>query len=132
MLGATLTASCTPSQTGTGVGAVGGGLLGHAVGGDIGMLIGAVAGGALGYSVGRAMEEEDRRRAAYALEQNRTMGWRNPDTGDEYRVEPYDTRYSNGRECRDFRMFTDIEGRTETVNGTACRRPDGQWEMVSG
>ena len=134
MLGASLlTASCaTKSGTGTAVGATAGGALGYAVGGTGGLILGAAAGGALGYTAGRAMEEEDRRRFAYALEANRPVGWRNPDTGYEYRVEPIETRYQRGRECREFRMMADVGGRPDEVYGTACRGPDGAWEVNSG
>jgi hypothetical protein len=37
-----------------------------------------------------------------------------------------------GRECRDFRVLADLEGEADQVEGTACRRPDGRWEMISG
>ena len=133
MLGASLTASCaTKRGTGTGVGAVAGGAIGQAVGGTTGLILGAAAGGALGYTVGNAMEEEDRRRAAYALETNRPVSWRNPETGYDYRVEPLETRYERGRECREFRMLAEVEGQPDEVRGTACRAPDGSWETISG
>lgn len=120
----------TKSGTGAALGAGGGALVGHAVGGDTGMLVGALIGGAFGYTAGRAMEEEDRRRAATALEYNRPMEWRNPDTGYEYRLEPRNTRYIEGRECRDFRMLAEVDGRPDQITGTACRRPDGTWEAI--
>jgi surface antigen len=134
VLGATLltTACATKSGTGTAVGGAAGGVLGYAVGGTTGLLIGAAAGGLFGYGAGKAMEEEDRRRAAIALEQNRAASWRNPETGYEYRVEPTDTRYLEGRECRDFRVLADVEGSPEQLSGTACRQPDGSWQMLSG
>jgi len=133
-LGVSLAAtSCaTKRGTGTAVGAGAGGALGYAVGGTSGLLIGAALGGALGYTAGRAMEEEDRRRAAIALEQNRMMEWHNAQTGYDYRVEPRGTRYLEGRECRDFRMLAEVEGRPDEVTGTACRRPDGSWEAIQG
>lgn len=131
--GSLVTASCaTKSGTGTAVGAGVGGVIGQAAGGTTGLLLGAAIGGALGYTAGKAMEEEDRRQAAIALEQNRAMAWRNPNTGYEYRVEPTGTRYQQGRECRDFRLFADVDGQPDEITGTACRRPDGSWEAVSG
>lgn len=136
LLGASLvtasTSCATKSGTGAGVGAVAGGVAGHAIGGTAGLIIGAAAGGALGYTLGSAMEEEDRRRAAYALEYNRPTAWRNPDTGYEYRVEPLDRRSIGGRDCREFRMFAEVDGRPDEVTGTACRTPDGRWEALSG
>lgn len=134
MLGASLvTTSCaTKRGTGTAVGATAGGALGYAVGGTTGLLLGAAAGGALGYTLGSAMEEEDRRRVMASLEANRAAAWHNPETGYDYRVEPTDTRYLEGRECREFRLTAEVEGQPDFVHGTACRRPDGQWETISG
>jgi surface antigen len=134
VLGTTLlTTSCaTKRGSGAAVGAVAGGALGHVVGGDAGLLVGAAVGGALGYTAGRAMEEEDRRRAAIALERNQPVEWRNPGTGYEYRVEPMDTRYLEGRECREFRLLAEVDGTPDEVYGTACRQPDGTWQVLSG
>ena len=126
----TMLASCaTKSGTGTAVGAGAGALVGHAIGGGTGLVVGGLLGGALGYGVGRSMEEEDRRRAAEALEANHAEEWRNSN-GDTYRVEPTQTSYRDGRQCREFTMYTDIDGKAQKVNGTACRRPDGTWESV--
>jgi surface antigen len=119
----------TKSGTGTAVGAGAGGLVGYAIGGTTGLIIGGALGGALGYSVGRQMDEEDRRRAAYAIEQNRYMEWQNAE-GEHYSVRPERTSYRDGRECREFTMNADIDGRPEHVTGTACRRPDGTWETI--
>jgi surface antigen len=127
-----LGACATKSGTGTAVGAGGGAIVGGALGGSTGALIGAAIGGIGGYAVGRQMEIEDQRRVALALEQNRAMYWENPDTGHEYSVQPTRTVYERGRECREFRMVGDVNGRPDEVYGTACRAPDGSWQMVSG
>ena len=38
---------------------------------------------------------------------------------------------SLGRECREFLQTVTIGGRSEQAYGTACRQPDGSWEIVS-
>lgn len=38
---------------------------------------------------------------------------------------------SSGAYCREFRQTVTIGGRTEDAFGTACRKPDGAWEVVS-
>ncbi|WP_321393031.1 hypothetical protein [Emcibacter sp.] len=38
---------------------------------------------------------------------------------------------SLGRYCREFQQTIQIGGKTETAYGTACRQPDGQWEIIS-
>jgi len=121
----------TKAGTGTAVGAGAGGLIGGLAGGTTGALVGVLAGGALGYVVGNQMDEEDRRRAAYALEQNREMEWRNAQ-GEQFRVVPGQTSYRQGRECRNYRIFAEIDGRPDQIDGFACRRPDGSWESMQG
>jgi surface antigen len=132
-----LTAGCASRQqagavTGAGVGAAAGG----AVTGDaVGMLLGAVVGAAIGSEIGRELDEYDRRQAALILERNRsyeTSHWRNPDTGRDYRVTPEETFYrAEDQPCREFRMEAEVDGQWEDVYGTACRQPDGSWEVVS-
>jgi hypothetical protein len=36
-----------------------------------------------------------------------------------------------GRYCREFLQEVSIGGRTEQAYGTACRNPDGSWEVIS-
>lgn len=38
---------------------------------------------------------------------------------------------TSGRYCREFQQRVSIGGKTEEAYGTACRRPDGSWEVVS-
>ena len=117
--------------TGAATGAVAGGVVGAAVGDEAGLLIGAAVGGLLGHEIGRAMEREDRRRVAYALEVNAPAVWRNTETGYEYHVEPIREQDRADRRCREFRLQAeDRHGREEEVYATACRRPDGGWELV--
>ncbi|MBX3161533.1 MAG: hypothetical protein KF773_36565 [Deltaproteobacteria bacterium] len=134
LAGLMLAGACytTPSGSGAAIGAVAGGVAGSAVGGGAGLILGAAAGGAFGYTVGRSMEEADRRRVAYALQAGEPVVWRNAHTGNVYRVQPMDSRYQGGRECRDFRVITEVDGQANEVFGVACRRPDGRWEAVSG
>jgi len=38
---------------------------------------------------------------------------------------------TSGRYCREFQQEVQVGGRTEEAYGTACRNPDGSWEVVS-
>ena len=125
------TGCATHQDTGTAVGGAAGGALGYAVGGVPGLVIGGIAGGAAGNVIGRKMDDEDRRRAAYAIQRNQEMEWQNARTGRRYEVVPTQTTYEQGRECRNFQMTTYVDGRPDEVNGVACRRPDGRWEMAN-
>jgi surface antigen len=125
-----VSAGCaTKRETGAAVGAVGGGTVGGLIGGSTGALIGVALGGLAGYGVGRAMEEEDRKQVAYALERNQSTSWTNPQTGYHYQVEPTRTVMQDGHQCRQFRVLGEVDGKPEEVYGTACRQPDGAWEV---
>ncbi|MBF0191918.1 MAG: glycine zipper 2TM domain-containing protein [Magnetococcales bacterium] len=124
------------AQQGAGIGALGGGLAGSLLGPsknkEQNALIGAAIGGVLGYTVGNEMDKNDQARLNNAFEtvpSRQTTTWVNPDTRAEYAVTPQPVYQSEGRECRQAEIASVINGRRETVMKTACRRPDGRWEM---
>lgn len=134
-----------PKQTVGGVGgAVAGGLVGSQIGSGSGRLVatglGAVLGGLVGSEVGRSLDNADRvalnQRTQYALETQQSgvqTQWRNPDSGNSGYIVPQPA-YQNpryGATCRDFEQTISVRGRLETARGTACRQPDGTWEVVS-
>ena len=126
----------TREQTGQVIGGAAGAAAGSQVGGGSGRTIatigGAILGAAIGGNVGERMDENDRQQAASVLENAETgtsTEWVNPDTSDRYAVMPTNTYQSDaGQPCRDYTMDAVIDGRNETINGTACRRADGTWE----
>jgi len=125
-------------NTGQVVGGVLGGVLGSNVGKGSGRtaatIVGALAGAMIGGSIGRSMDETDRLKAQSTLEttpSGKTVAWRNPDSGTDYAVTPTRTyTASNGSDCRDYTTDAWIEGRKETVTGTACRQSDGTWRNM--
>jgi surface antigen len=133
-----------PKQTvGALAGAGAGGLLGAQVGKG-GTRLAATAAGTLlgaflGSEVGRSLDRADAvyaSRAEYqALEytpSGSSTPWRNPDTGHYGSVTPVETyETASGTYCREFQHQAQIGGRTRDVYGTACRTPDGQWQMVN-
>ena len=138
LLASGCTTAPTKEQTGTVVGGLLGGVLGSQVGGGHGQtaatIIGALAGGLIGGAVGRSMSETDKLKSAQALETTRTgegAQWRNPDTGHQYTVTPTRTYQSADGPCRDYRMNGVIDGRTEVIQGTACRQNGGNWRVIS-
>lgn len=120
-------------------GALIGGALGAIVGSEIGhgkagaVIGGAIIGAVIGSHIGRAMDEADRDHAAHVLETSRTgqpVEWRNPDTGNRYRMTPTRTyRNGAGLDCRDYTIQGRIGGREETLHGTACRDAQGNWRL---
>lgn len=134
--GCALTGCANKAQTGAGIGALSGGLIGSLVGPsknkEQNALIGAAAGGLLGYAIGNEMDKEDRARVNNALETSQsyqTTQWVNPDNGRRYVVTPKPVRRIEGRDCRDAEIEIFINGEKETATRTACRGADGQWEM---
>jgi hypothetical protein len=70
-----------------------------------------------------------------ALEFNATRHpseWVNPDTGRSGSAVPVRTfENAQGQPCREFVTAITIGGREEQGYGTACRQPDGDWQVVS-
>src|SRR5919108_1921898 len=131
----------TRQDTGLAVGAVAGGILGNQVGRGTGKVVatvaGAVIGGIVGSEIGRSLDQQDRMLAQQAelaaLERGRSgerTPWRNPDNGRYGEVIP-GTPYKRGYDdCRDYTHTIYIDGRPQTMRGTACRNPDGTWRNI--
>jgi surface antigen len=128
----------TKEQTG----AVMGGAVGAAVGSTIGrgegrtaaIILGTMAGTMVGSTIGRYMDQQDRLHTAQTLEYNRTNEssvWRNPDSGNTYRVTPTRTFETSQGPCREFTLDANVGTRKQQVYGTACRQPDGSWKIVN-
>ena len=130
------------SDTGLAVGAVAGGILGNQFGKGKGKVattaIGAVIGGIVGSEIGRSMDQQDRMLAQQAefdaLERGQSgvpRHWRNPDNGRYGEVVPTRPYKRGNLDCRDYAHKIYIDGRPQTLKGTACRNPDGTWTNVT-
>lgn len=139
--------ACAEGREGETIGTVAGGALGALLGSQIGggkgqlaaVAIGAIAGAWGGSELGKKMDEEDKvyaqRTAQDAMEYNKagqTSSWRNPDSGNSGTVKPTQT-YENaaGKDCREFETSIFVDGEQEKGIGTACRQPDGSWQIES-
>ena len=64
------------------------------------------------------------------MDRKRVM-WRGRD-GRQYQVTPLRTVQStSGRYCREYQAKSTINGRSQNTTGTACRNPDGTWQLVN-
>jgi surface antigen len=64
---------------------------------------------------------------------NQSSDWVNPDSGNSGGVTPVRTfTGSQGQPCREFISTIVIGGEEQQGYGTACRQPDGSWQIVSG
>jgi len=122
-------------------------VLGGAAGGAIGSTIGkgdgrtaAIIGGTLigvliGGSIGRTMDQVDQNCVGQVLEHapdGQEVAWQNPDENVRHKVIPTRTFETNdGRYCREYTSTAVIAGNTEQTYGTACRQPDGAWQLMS-
>jgi surface antigen len=120
-------------------GAAAGGLLASAFNANnAGVLGGAILGGLIGGAIGNRMDEADRReanrttyRALESAPSGTTASWENPDTSNSGTVIPMRTyQAQSGEYCREFEQTITVAGETRQAYGTACRRPDGNWQVV--
>jgi surface antigen len=126
--------------------AVLGSLGGAAAGAGIAAIAGAssgwivaagLAGGLLGGAIGHHLDNKDKQMAAEAaaraFENNRTgqaAGWNNPDSGNSGTITPTKTyQVKNGQYCREYRQEIIVGGEKQQAYGTACRQPDGSWQI---
>jgi surface antigen len=125
---------------GTVLGAASGAGIAALAGGGAGAIVGAGLGGALiGGFIGNRLDARDKRLAAEAaqraFEDNRvgqTSVWRNPDSGNSGSITPTRTyQIANGQYCREYRQTVVIGGEQHQAYGTACRQPDGSWQIQS-
>lgn len=123
---------------GTLLGGLVGGVLGSTIGDGNGRIAatmgGAVLGGLVGGEIGASMAPADHLCVAKALEfvgDRQDIAWRNPDNGAAYTVTPVRSeRRAGGRYCREYQTTATIGGAVQRLYGTACRQPDGSWQLV--
>jgi surface antigen len=132
----------TKQTVGALAGAGAGGLLGAQIGNGKGRLAataaGTVLGAFLGNEVGRSLDRADRAQVGQAHYQalefapaGSPIAWQNPDSGHYGSVTPIRTYEATaGEYCREFQQQAAVGGQIEEVYGTACRRPDGRWQVV--
>lgn len=126
-------------QIGSAVGGVLGGIGGALIGGGRGrvaaIILGTLIGATIGDHIGKTMDEVDRMKMVRILEHgssHRASTWRNPDSGIRYMVTPRRTGLRTaGRYCREYALEARVGSRHKQVHGTACRQPDGSWQVRS-
>ncbi|PZP84016.1 MAG: hypothetical protein DI582_09840 [Azospirillum brasilense] len=131
------------SDIGTGLGAVGGAVAGaqfgkgngQLAGVAIGTLLGAGIGNAIGASLDRAdmtYYSQTQQRALETGQPGQTLPWTNNQSGNSGTFTPAGYYTNNaGQYCREFSQTITVGGQIERGYGTACRQPDGQWQIVS-
>ena len=80
------------------------------------------------------MDRQDKMEMQNALETapvGRSVSWKNPDNGNQYRVQPTKTYYVKGDPCREYVTYATIAGKSEKIHGRACRQTDGTWRVAN-
>ena len=124
---------------GAGLGALGGSQIGSGKGQLAAVAVGTLLGAVIGSELGAALDEQDRTYASEAAYKahdapiGEPIVWDNPETGNHGTV----TAIREGQEkdsgdyCREYQTEIVVGGKIEEGYGTACRREDGSWEIVS-
>jgi surface antigen len=121
------------------IGAVAGAQVGNGKGQLVAIGVGTALGALIGSDLGRAMDARDHAYATgsfgHALEtvpSCTTITWNNAQTGNYGSITPVQTYEPEpGRYCREFQQQVVIGGQVQDAYGTACRQPDGSWEIVA-
>jgi len=128
----------TGTLLGAGTGALIGSQIGSGQGRVVAVALGTLAGALVGQDIGRTLDRADQaymqqsaQRSLETLPSNQTGTWVNPDSGNTGSLTPTQTYQSNGRYCREYRQTVVINGTEEEAYGTACRQPDGTWQVAS-
>jgi surface antigen len=122
---------CNRNVVGTVIGGVAGALIGANNGGGGATVGGAIVGAILGGALGQAIDMSDQACYGQVLEyvpNNQPVYW--DDNGAQYQVTPLRTyQGSDGLYCREYQTSIYIDGYPQQAYGTACRQPDGSWQL---
>lgn len=129
--------SCNSQLVGTILGGTTGGLVGAAAAGRrdrlAGFAAGTVVGMLVGGAIGHSMDQADKYCVNQALEtapDGTSIHWN--DGNKQYAVTPVRTgQDENGNYCREYQTQAQVAGKTQQVYGTACRKPDGSWQIIN-
>lgn len=134
--------SVNKQDIGTLAGAIGGGVIGHNIGGGAGQTVATIAGtllgGAIGSSIGASLDNADMaaynsasRRALEETPAGQSLPWKNPQSGNHGTITPSGYyKDASGKYCREYTQTIVIGGKKQSGHGTACRESDGTWQIV--
>ncbi|WP_425062974.1 glycine zipper 2TM domain-containing protein [Pyruvatibacter mobilis] len=135
---------CSNTNTGGVLGGIAGAALGGFLGSQFGsgggktaatiggVILGGIAGNQLGKELTCEDEEYVEDTTYESLETGEETTWRNEESGNYGEVRPGEI-YTDARgyECRAFEQEIYVNGQPVKDTGTACKQPDGSWQIVS-
>ena len=115
------------------VGGIAGSQIGDGSGRTAAIIGGSVLGAIVGGNIGRSPYDHAHAVNVFeATPSNQTVAWQNPDDGYGYQVTPMRTYQTNGGQyCREYQAVASVGGRAQSTYGTACRTPDGDWQIMN-
>lgn len=137
-------AECSDTNTGGIVGGLAGAALGGFLGSQFGsgggktaatiggVILGGIAGNQLGKELTCEDEEYVEDTTYQSLESGEATTWNNQESGNHGTVQPGNVYTNNqGHECRAFEQEVYVNGNPVKDTGTACKQPDGSWQITS-
>lgn len=125
-LGGAVTGGLAGSQIGNG--------RGRLVAAGLGTLLGAAAGSGIGKSPDRAGQlylQQTTQRTLESAPSGQVEKWVNPDSGNRGTIRAVPAfQNSTGQYCREFQQAVAMGNETHDAYGTACRQPNGSWQVV--
>ncbi len=123
---------------GAGLGAWAGSNVGKGSGNVAAIAVGTLLGAGIGKEVGASLDRADmayyNQTSQQALETSRVgvqSTWANPDSGNSGTFTPTRTyQTAGGQYCREYTQTINVGGKTAEGHGTACRQPDGTWQIT--
>ncbi len=122
---------------GAGAGALAGSAIGDGRGQMAAIAVGTLLGATMGQEIGKSLDRADRLAMRQTMNSSlehspsgKVSEWRNPDSGNygTYTPQPaYQT--ANNQTCREFQQTITVGGQQQSGYGTACRQPDGSWQI---
>ncbi len=107
---------------------------GQLVGVALGTLLGAKLGSEAGASLDRAdmtYYNQTSQRVLETAQPGQALPWSNPQSGNSGTITPSNYYQSaNGQYCREYSQSISVGGQMSQGYGTACRQPDGTWQIV--
>jgi surface antigen len=115
------------------LGGVGGGVLGHQFGGGSGNTVATIAGTLIGASIGGSYTsgQECYEQVFETAAVGAPIRFESNEANYSYTLTPTRNYENDGRYCREYQATATVGGRYQETYGTACRQPDGQWEVVN-
>ena len=141
LFGCSTNSGVAPEGLGAGLGAVAGGVAGNQFGSGktkaATTILGAAAGGIVGFGLGQwlaphdqAIAESTQQSALERGQSRKQVAWTGGQNSSRGEFTPGAPYKLGTRHCRDYTHTIYVGSRPQSMNGTACRNPDGTWSKA--